>query len=145
MLTKREIIIIVIVFFMGVLGLLYYFNFREVEDEHTVTGLKIPDRVQAYTGIVREVTPQYIKIDALSQINYLPEDTRLRVDIMEDTKITRYTLAKFASYDDKVPQLEEVPIQASEITVGDTVEAHAKANIKGRLMFPADTIRVIEF
>ena len=130
---------------LAVLAVLYFFvNYQRRTVQYTTTGLEIPDAVHAYGGRVIEITSHYIVLRALSESNYLEEDTELRIDITSNTKIVRYSLPKRVPYEAKVVEAHETPITVADIQEGDMVEVYTDANSRGKSIFPADVIRVIE-
>jgi len=166
MITKKEFIIILSVFatIAAFFAAVYLFSIKQsrfkqpteppsgiqppLTDQNvprTSTGVKIPETVYAYNGVVLDAGDGYISIKAASHNNYLTEDQVLKIGFNGQTKFVRYILPKAIPPDVKFIQGKEEQISSSQIQNGDKVEVYSQENIREALEFKADIIRVLEF
>lgn len=118
---------------------------KDTGGPRTATGVKIPETVYAYNGIVLDVGDGYISLKAVSHNNYLTEDQVLKIGFNGQTRFIKYILPKAIPPDVKFVQGKEEPISSSQIQKGDKVEVYSKENIRDALEFKADIIKVLEF
>lgn len=166
MLTKKELIVILLIFaaIAVIFSSIYWLSIKqsgfkqpaeppsafqplskEEEVERTVTGVKIPEEVYAYNGLVVAVNSQSLFIKALSHNNYLQEDQDLEVLFDDEAQFIRRTLPKSIPADVKTVFAKEAEIAYNAIKVGDMVEVYSRETIKDKTKFKADVIKVLEF
>lgn len=153
------ILLIIILVLMGIiLSLFFYQPIKpevwqparllpplRVAEEKTATGLTIPAEVYVYTGVVKNVTGNYLLVFAQSHNNYLVNDEQLTVFLDQNTKFVRYLLPKTIAAETTEVKITEAPIRLQDLKANARVEVYAAENIKGKVTFTAALVKVLDF
>jgi hypothetical protein len=113
--------------------------------EQTKTGVKIPEIVNSYNGIVAELGDGFLLLKAASHNNYLVQDKVLEIHFNGTTKVYKRILPKTIAPDVRFVEARETAVAKEDVKVGDRVEIYSQANIKDGLSFKTDIIKILEF
>ena len=150
---KLWLFVLILVMLLIIIGVTYKIMLREPSDSTSVPGYSIPQAEDSslpsvfysYRGIIKEISPEEIIIEAKADGYFLMQDIQVRVLLDKETSFVKKTIPQRVgevTQEELAELFRKENIQFDDLSLGDEIMAVADENVKGKTEFTATRIEV---